>query len=56
MELETILKDFPAGPLQEYRQSASFRWQDMILLLDSNDELLLKVTVYVTTLYLIEVD
>lgn len=42
MELETILKDFPAGPLQEYRQSASFRWQDMILLLDSTDELLLK--------------
>jgi len=42
MELETLLKDLPAGPLDEYRHSASFRWQDMTLLLNSTDDLNLK--------------
>jgi len=51
MELESILKDFPPGPLDEYRQSASFRWQDMILLLNSTDQLILKVTMSHSTIF-----
>ena len=42
-ELELIFKDFPAGPLDEYRQSASFKWQDMQILLNGTEEILLKV-------------
>ena len=42
-ELDIILKDLPAGPLDIYRKSASFKWQDMKLLLEPKENILLKV-------------
>ena len=42
-ELKEILKDFPAGPLSDYRKNASFNWKDMCLLMQGKDALILKV-------------
>jgi hypothetical protein len=42
-ELQDILKDFPPGPLSEYRKNASFNWKDMCLLIQGKDALILKV-------------
>ena len=42
-ELQEILKDFPPGPLSEYRKNASFNWKDMCLLIQGKDALVLKV-------------
>lgn len=42
-ELKQILKDFPRGPLCEYRKKASFNWKDMSVLIQGRDALILKV-------------
>lgn len=42
-ESNEILKDFPRGPLCEYRKKASFNWKDMGLLIQGRDALILKV-------------
>jgi len=42
LNLEAVLKDFPAGPLDVYRKSSSFKWQDMTLLLNGRQQILFK--------------
>ena len=43
--LDEILKDFPPGPLDVYRNKASFSWKDMKLFIDGEDITLFKVSV-----------
>ena len=43
VSLQEILKDFPAGPLDLYRKKATFKWQDLSLLMNGENSLLLKV-------------
>lgn len=40
---ETLLPDFPKGPLCKYRKKASFNWKEMAVLLDGEDIIQLKV-------------
>nr|CAH0108456.1 unnamed protein product [Daphnia galeata] len=47
-ELKEILKDFPAGPLSDYRKNASFNWKDMCLLMQGKDALILKHKIWST--------
>ena len=39
-----LLKDFPPGPLDEYRKRASFDWKKMRIFLDGEDIIRFKVT------------
>ncbi|XP_071842838.1 peroxisomal acyl-coenzyme A oxidase 3-like isoform X3 [Apostichopus japonicus] len=41
-----MLEEFPPGPLNLYREKASFRWQDMKILLDGPENVLLKYKVW----------
>ncbi len=41
--MEEILRDFQPGPLDFYRKQATFKWQDMKLLMASRKAILLKV-------------
>ncbi|PIK56218.1 putative peroxisomal acyl-coenzyme A oxidase 3 [Apostichopus japonicus] len=41
-----MLEEFPPGPLSLYREKASFRWQDMKILLDGAENVLLKYKVW----------
>ena len=43
LTLEDVLKEFPPGPLDFYRKQATFKWQDMRILVEGEDGLLLKV-------------
>ncbi|CAH1801769.1 unnamed protein product [Owenia fusiformis] len=45
-ELSDILKDFPPGPLDEYRKRASFDWKNMKLFLEGEDIIKYKHYVY----------
>ena len=45
-----LLKDFPPGPLDEYRKKATFDWKKMRLFLDGEDILRFKVRSFVTVL------
>lgn len=38
-----LLKDFPPGPLDDYRKKASFSWKKMRLFLDGEDMIRFKV-------------
>lgn len=40
---DTLLPDFPRGPLCKYRKKASFNWKEMAVLLDGEDIIQLKV-------------
>ena len=42
-DFEDVLKEFPPGPLDFYRKQATFKWQDMRILVEGEDGLLLKV-------------
>ena len=42
-ELEELLPDFPPGPLDVYRDRASFSWKDLAALIDGIDGLKLRV-------------
>ncbi|XP_030306494.1 peroxisomal acyl-coenzyme A oxidase 3 isoform X1 [Calypte anna] len=43
---ETLLPDFPNGPLCRYRQKASFSWKEMAVLLDGKDIIHLKNRIF----------
>lgn len=47
-ELESILRDFPPGPLDNYRKLSTFRWQDMCLLLEGSEALVFKHSIWQT--------
>lgn len=40
----TLLPDFPKGPLSKYRKKASFNWKEMAVFLDGEDIIQLKVS------------
>lgn len=40
---DALLPDLPKGPLQAYRARASFCWQELVLFLEGEDMLRLKV-------------
>jgi len=40
---ETLLPDFPKGPLCKYRKKASFNWKEMAVFIDGEDIIQLKV-------------
>ncbi|KAM6261775.1 peroxisomal acyl-coenzyme A oxidase 3 isoform 1-T2 [Porphyrio hochstetteri] len=43
---ETLLPDFPAGPLCKYRKKASFNWKEMAVLVDGEDMIQLKNRIF----------
>uniref|UniRef100_A0A663DK26 Acyl-coenzyme A oxidase n=1 Tax=Aquila chrysaetos chrysaetos TaxID=223781 RepID=A0A663DK26_AQUCH len=43
---ETLLPDFPKGPLCKYRKKASFNWKEMAVLLDGEDIIQLKNRIF----------
>ncbi|XP_037385715.1 peroxisomal acyl-coenzyme A oxidase 3 [Talpa occidentalis] len=43
---DTLLPDFPRGPLQTYRARASFSWKELALFLEGEDLLRFKQTVF----------
>ena len=43
--LDEILKDFPPGPLDRYRNKASFDWKQMKIFWDGEDCTLFKVSI-----------
>uniref|UniRef100_A0A8C2U4X6 Acyl-coenzyme A oxidase n=1 Tax=Coturnix japonica TaxID=93934 RepID=A0A8C2U4X6_COTJA len=42
----TLLPDFPKGPLSKYRQKASFNWKEMAVFLDGEDIIQLKNRIF----------
>lgn len=44
-ELKEILPNFPAGPLDTYRDQASFSWRDLIAIIDGIEGLKLRVRI-----------
>ncbi|KAM9286814.1 peroxisomal acyl-coenzyme A oxidase 3 isoform 6-T8 [Cariama cristata] len=43
---DTLLPDFPKGPLCKYRKKASFNWKEMAVLLDGKDIIQLKKKIF----------
>ncbi|XP_008945052.1 PREDICTED: peroxisomal acyl-coenzyme A oxidase 3 [Merops nubicus] len=43
---ETLLPDFPKGPLCKYREKASFNWREMAVFLDGEDTIQLKNRIF----------
>ncbi|XP_075004748.1 peroxisomal acyl-coenzyme A oxidase 3 isoform X4 [Calonectris borealis] len=43
---DTLLPDFPKGPLCKYRKKASFNWKEMAVLLDGEDIIQLKNRIF----------
>ncbi|XP_032840381.2 peroxisomal acyl-coenzyme A oxidase 3 isoform X2 [Tyto alba] len=43
---ETLLPDFPKGPLCKYRKKASFNWKEMAMLLEGKDIIQLKNRIF----------
>lgn len=44
-ELEKLLPNFPQGPLDVYRNQASFAWKDLAALIDGIDGLKIRVCI-----------
>ncbi|XP_035167391.1 peroxisomal acyl-coenzyme A oxidase 3-like [Oxyura jamaicensis] len=44
--LDTLLPDFPKGPLCKYRKKASFNWKEMAVFLDGEDIIQLKNRIF----------
>ncbi|XP_061137912.1 peroxisomal acyl-coenzyme A oxidase 3 [Syngnathus typhle] len=44
--MQQRVADLPSGPLDVYRQKASFPWKDMLVLLEGEDEMALKQRVF----------
>ena len=42
-KMDHIVPDLPRGPLDAYRQRASFNWKEMVLFLEGEDNLEFKV-------------
>lgn len=40
---DSLLPDFPEGPLSRYRKKASFNWKEMAVFIDGEDIIQLKV-------------
>ncbi|XP_066135872.1 peroxisomal acyl-coenzyme A oxidase 3-like [Saccopteryx bilineata] len=45
---DTLLPDFPRGPLDVYRARASFNWKELALFLEGEDMLRFKKTIFST--------
>ena len=53
--VDNLLEDFKAGPLDAYRQNASFKWKNMILFLEGYERIKFKVVIIINIMIQSEV-